>query len=165
MRLLSRVVGPVSSILYWVSCAAIVGIVGLTVVDVVLRRLGHPLDFAFEIVVFLAAIVIGFSLPRTSLEKAHVVMEFLTCKLSAKWALVMFVVTRLIGIGMFAILGGSIILYGGRLKEAGQSSAILKIPEYPIAYAVAVTCLVECFVLICQLFDTREKVSSEEVSS
>jgi TRAP-type C4-dicarboxylate transport system permease small subunit len=139
---------------------AIICIVFLTVLDVILRRLGHPIDFAYEIVVFLAVIVIGFALPQVSLDKGHVVMEFVTSKVSEKWAKLLFVATRLMGIGTFAIIGWNTMLYAGRLREAGQSSAMLKIPEFPVAYAIAVICIVECLVLFYQLFETKERAQS-----
>jgi TRAP-type transport system small permease protein len=160
MKLLSLAVKALSHFLCWISCSAIVAIVFLTVVDVILRRVRHPIDFTFEIIVFLAAIVIGFALPRTSLDKGHVTMEFVTSKVSDKWAKVLFVSTRLMATGMFAIIGWNIILYAGRLRVAGQSSAILKIPEFFVTYAVAFACLVQCLVPLVELFDSSKGVSS-----
>lgn len=161
MRLLSRAVKALSRFLYWISCSAIVAIVFLTIVDVILRRLRHPIDFALEIVVFLAAIVISFALPRTSLDKGHVMMEFVTSRVSDRWVKRLYVLTRLMAMGMFAIISWNIILYAGRLREAGQASAVLNIPEFLITYAVAFACIVQCLVSLVQLFES----GSKEVSS
>ena len=43
----------------------------------------------------LLALVIGFSLPETSLRRAHVYMEFLVENLSPKWQAAMITFTRL----------------------------------------------------------------------
>ena len=159
MKLFIGCVNAVSRILYWISCGAIAAIMFLTVVDVVLRRSGHPIDFAYEVVVFLAAIVIGFALPESTVQKAHVTMEFITVKVSPRWRKILSVGTRWLGLLTFAVIGWNIILYAGRLRQSGQCSAILQIPEYPVAYAVALACLVECLVLFSQLFETEERPS------
>jgi len=150
----------VSRVMYWISCAALVSIMGLTVLDVTLRKFGNPIDFTFEIVVFLAAIVIGFALPQTSLEKGHVVMEFLSVKLSQKWQRLLRLTTRLVGIITFAIIGWNIVRIGNHLLEVKQVSPILEIPEFPVAYGVGVCCFVECLVLIFDLVQTSKEPQS-----
>ena len=53
----------------------------LTVSDVILRTLKHPITGTFELVGLLGAVVIGFSLPETSRVRGHVIMHFLTERL------------------------------------------------------------------------------------
>ena len=160
MKVISGTIKALSRFLYWISCLSIVSILFLTVLDVTLRRLRTPIDFAFEIVVFLAAIVIGSALPQTSLDKGHVVMEFLTTKLSRQWQKALNIVSRCIGIVTFAILCWNIIRVGNRLRGAGQCSPILHIPEFPVAYWIGVCCFIECLVLVYGLVDDSEGVAS-----
>jgi TRAP-type C4-dicarboxylate transport system permease small subunit len=54
----------------------------LTVADVSLRAAGHPIIGTYEIVALSLAVVIGFGIPKVSLDKGHVYMEFLMEKLS-----------------------------------------------------------------------------------
>ena len=157
MKSLFVAVKAVSRVMYWISCAALAAIVGLTVLDVTLRKFGSPIDFTFEIVVFLAAIVIGFALPQTSLEKGHVVMEFLSVKLSPKWQRLMHVSTRWVGIATFAIIGWNIVRIGNHLLEVKQTSPILEIPEFPVAYGVGACCFVECLVLLFDLMQPSKE--------
>lgn len=157
MRLFGRVVKGLSRLMYWISCVAIVSIMMLTVLDVTLRRLGTPIDFVFEVVVLLAAIVIGFALPQTSLDKGHVVMEFLNGKLSPRWQRVLNVATRCVGIVTFAIIGWNIIRIGNHLLEVKQVSAILEIPEFPVAYGIGVCCFIECLVLVLDLAQASQE--------
>jgi TRAP-type C4-dicarboxylate transport system permease small subunit len=157
MKSLFVAVKAVSRLMYWISCAALVAIVGLTVLDVFLRKFGSPIDFTFEIVVFLAAIVIGFALPQTSLERGHVVMEFLSVKLSPKWQRLMHLTTRWVGIITFAIIGWNIVRIGNHLLEVKQVSPILEIPEFPVAYGVGACCFVECLVLVFDLIQTSKE--------
>src|SRR5512137_1762564 len=104
MRVLSFVVKGISLVLFWISCTAIAGMVSVTFIDVIMRRSGRPLDFAFEIVCLLAGLVIGFALPATSLNNDHVIMELIE-KLPEKWVKAAHVVSRVMGIAIFATIG------------------------------------------------------------
>jgi TRAP-type C4-dicarboxylate transport system permease small subunit len=143
--------------MYRISCLALVSIVALTVLDVTLRKLGSPIDFTFEVVVFLAAIVIGFALPQTSMDKGHVVMEFLTIKLPGRLRKAFAVTTRCIGIVIFGIIGWNIIRIGNHFLEVKQASPVLEIPEFPVAYAIGICCFIECLVLVLDLKRTSEE--------
>ncbi len=153
MTWIATAVKRLSKFMYFISCLAIVIIVIVTVLDVVLRRLGSPIDFAYEIACLLAAVVVGFALPQTSLFGGHVTMEFLETKVSAKWNRILKVVTRCIGIGIFGIIGWQAIRLGNHLHEVGQVSPVLELPEYPVAYALAACFLIECLVLATTIWD------------
>ena len=77
MRPATSFILAISRFMYWVAGAALASIVLLTVTDVVLRRFRMPIDWAFEVVVMLAAIVISFALPQSTIEKGHVLTDFL----------------------------------------------------------------------------------------
>jgi TRAP-type C4-dicarboxylate transport system permease small subunit len=160
MRLFGLAITVFSRFLYVISCVAIVSIVFLTVVDVVLRKIGYPIDFVFEVVVFLAAIVIGFALPQTTLKKGHVAMEFVTSKLSGRGRKILHVGTRCVGIVTFAIIGWNIIGIGNHLHNVKQVSAVLEIPEFPIAYGIGVCCFIECLALLLDLGQGSEEAQS-----
>ncbi len=55
------------------------------VADVILREFKMPIVGTYEIVSLLGAIVIGFAIPQTSLERGHVLMDFLTERLPFGW--------------------------------------------------------------------------------
>ncbi len=63
-----------------------------------------PILGAYELVALLLAIVIGFTIPKVSLDKGHVIMEFLLEKLSSNGKAIMITFTRLLCIGLFAIV-------------------------------------------------------------
>ena len=142
-----------SRFMYWVAAVAIVSIVFLTVTDVILRRFRMPIDWAFEVVVLLGAIAIGFSVPQTTIDKGHVCMDFVTEKLSQKWQMWFSVITRGLGIVMFAIFGWRIFPYGNNLWRSGQVSPILEMPEYPVAYGIGICCFIVCIVLLRDLME------------
>ena len=64
--------------MYWIAGLALIGIMFLTVTDVILREFKIPIVGTYEIVSLLGAVVIGFAIPQTSIERGHVLMDFLT---------------------------------------------------------------------------------------
>ena len=151
MRPATSFILAISRFMYWIAGAALASIVLLTVTDVVLRRFRMPIDWAFEVVVMLAAIVISFALPQSTIEKGHVLTDFLIEKLTRPWRRNFFVITRVMAIFVFVILGWRVICLGQKFCKAGQVSPILEVPDYPVAYAVAVACFIECLVLLWML--------------
>lgn len=120
----------------------------LTVSDVIMRSVGYPILGAYELVAMLLAVVIGFTIPKVSLDKGHVIMEFVLEKLSPKGKAVMITFTRILCIALFAIIGYNLFLIAKEFNMSGEVSSTLKIPFFPIAYCVGVCCFVECLVLV-----------------
>jgi TRAP-type C4-dicarboxylate transport system permease small subunit len=120
----------------------------LTVSDVLLRAGGHPIIGTFEIVALLLALVIGFAIPQVSLDRGHVAMDFLLVKLSRTGKNVMNTFTRVLGLIFFAFIGYNLFNVAARFHTSGEVSPTIKLPFYPVAYGVAVCCLLECFVFI-----------------
>ena len=138
----------VSKVLNSIAGIAVTVMMLLTVADVLLRAGGHPIIGTFEIVALLLALVIGFGIPQVSLDRGHVYMDFLLEKLSRKGKNVMNTFTRVLCLGFFAFIGINLFNVGARFHASGEVSATIKIPFYPVAYGVAICCLLECCVFI-----------------
>ena len=138
----------VSKLLNIIAGIAVTVMMLLTVADVLLRAGGHPIIGTYEIVALLLALVIGFGIPQVSLDRGHVYMDFLLEKLSKRGKKVMNTITRLFCIILFLPLGYNLFNVGARFHASGEVSATIKIPFYPVAYGVAVCCLLECCVFI-----------------
>jgi TRAP-type C4-dicarboxylate transport system permease small subunit len=151
MRAFGLVIRGIGKVLFWIACAMLVCIVFLTVLDVIMRRAGQPIDFAVEIVCMFAGIIISFALPATSLDKGHVIVEFIEGKLSKERLKVVHIFSKCIGIAIFVTIGLSTLKLGNSLRNAGQCTPILEIPEFPLPYALSLACFVECLVLFYML--------------
>jgi len=145
LKLVSRVLNSIAG-------GAVTVMMLLTVADVLLRAGGRPIIGTFEIVALLLALVIGFGIPQVSLDKGHVSMEVLVEKLSRKGKNIMHTFTRLLCLGLFAFIGINLFNVGARFHASGEVSATIKIPFYPVAYGVAVCCLLECLVFVFDIF-------------
>lgn len=151
MNQLIRLVENLSRYFYWIAGASLVSMMFLTVADVVLRLFKRPILGTYELVGFLGALTIGFAIPQTSLDRGHVLMDFLTERLRGLPARMMFMLTRLLGVGLFAIMGWNLFLMGNDLLAKGEVSLTLHLPQHPLAYGISLCCLLECLVLIADL--------------
>ena len=72
----------VSRLLNIIAGISVTGMMLLTVADVLLRAVGHPIIGTYEIVALSLALVIGFGIPQVSLDRGHVFMDLLLERLS-----------------------------------------------------------------------------------
>ncbi len=137
-----------SRILSYIGGAALTFMMFLTVADVLLRAGGRPILGVYELVALSLAIVIGFTIPKVSLDRGHVYMEILLNRLSKRNRAIMNTLTRILCILLFVIVGYNLCLIGHEFHTSGEVSSTLKLPFFPIAYFVGVCCFIECFVFI-----------------
>jgi TRAP-type C4-dicarboxylate transport system permease small subunit len=138
----------ISKLLNFIAAMALTFMMFLTVADVLLRAGGRPIIGTYEIVALLLALVIGFGIPQVSLDRGHVYMEFLLDKFSKRGKNVMNSMTRVLCLILFAFIGYNLFIVGAGFHASGEVSATIKLPFYPVAYGVAVCCLLECCVFI-----------------
>jgi TRAP-type C4-dicarboxylate transport system permease small subunit len=149
-RLLGVVKG-VSRLLHFLAGAALVFIVVLTTADVVLRAFKRPILGTYEIVAFTGAVVILFALPLSSWIRSHIYVDFFILKFSQRVQNIFHVVTRCMAIFLFFLFGWNVLKYAADLQRTAEVSVTLKLPFYPIIYAMGICCFVQCLVLLCDL--------------
>jgi len=148
METLFRILQRVARILNYIGGAALTFMMFLTVADVLLRAGGHPILGTYELVSLTLAIVIGFTIPKVSLDRGHVYMDILLEKLSRRGKVIMNTFTRILGVILFAIIGYNLMLISKEFHVSGEVSSTLKLPFFPISLFVGVCCFIECFVFI-----------------
>jgi TRAP-type C4-dicarboxylate transport system permease small subunit len=141
----------VSKILNIIAAIALTAMMFLTVVDVVFRAIGLGFVGAYEIVSLLLAVVIGFGIPKVSLDRGHVYMEILVNIFSKRGKAILNTVTRILCIFTFILIGYNLFSIGNEFHSSGEITATLKLPFFPMAYGVGVCCFIECFVFIVDL--------------
>ena len=148
MKGLFSLLDRTGKVLNYISAATLTAIMLLTVADVLLRAWGRPILGTYEVVSILLAVVIGFSLPKVSLDHGHVFMEFLLDRLSDKGRAIMLTFTRALGILLFLLIGYNLISVANEFRIAGEVTPTIRLPFYPVAYGVGVCCFLECLVLV-----------------
>ena len=129
-----------------IAATVLVLIMLLTSLDVVLRYLGYPIQGSYDLVTCGAAFVIGFALPKTSWDHMHITVDILVEKIPAK-KVVLDVITRILSISLFVLIGWNFIKLGASLLKTGESTLTLGVPLYPIAYALGISAFFECLAL------------------
>jgi TRAP-type C4-dicarboxylate transport system permease small subunit len=145
--------------MYVVAGIALAGSMFLTVADVILRTLKRPIVGTYELVGLLGALVVGFAIPQTSRLQGHVLMDFVTSKLSSGIQRILQIITRLLAMGLFIIIGWNMLNLGNDFRRVGEVTPTLQLPIYPVAYGIALCCLVECLVLFIDMIEKRDTES------
>jgi TRAP-type C4-dicarboxylate transport system permease small subunit len=130
---------------------AVTFIMGLTVLDVILRSFRRPILGTYELVAFSGAVVIGFAIPLTSWMRGHIYVDFFTGKLPKTVQSFFNLITRCLGVGLFSLIGWNLAKVGMDLQKSGEVSLTLQLPFYPVAYGIAVSCFVQCLVLLADM--------------
>ncbi|MCK9226479.1 MAG: TRAP transporter small permease [Syntrophorhabdaceae bacterium] len=119
----------------------------LTVVDVALRLFWKPITGTYELVAMAGAVVIGFAIPQTSWDNAHISVDFLLERRSRAMKIAFGCFTRLMGITLFVLLGWYLLMKANHLFRSGDVSLTLQIPYYPVAYGLAFCAFIQALVL------------------
>lgn len=127
---------------------AVVFMMLITVADTILRYFKRPIVGTYELVGLSAAIVLGFSIPYTTSLKGHITVDFFTMKFKPKTKKFWLVITRILGLFLFAFMGYEMFVMATDLKNSGEVSATLQLPFYPIAYGIGICLFFQVITLI-----------------
>ncbi|HUL21210.1 MAG TPA: TRAP transporter small permease [Thermodesulfobacteriota bacterium] len=125
----------------------------ITVFDVMLRSIGRPMSGTYDLVALGGALIIGFSIPYTTLKKGHIIVDVLTQSLSERGQKVLNICTRLISLGVCFLIGWHLIKLGVDYYNKHEGSQTLQLSFYPIAYGLAVGFFVQCLANIAEIFE------------
>ena len=129
-------------------------VVFLVVTDVILRYLRMTIAGTYELVSYAGALVAGLAIAQTSIEGGHVSVDTIPEAMSPQGRDILRVFTKLIGLGMFALLAWSFFLKGYALYKTAEVSLTLNVPYYPLAYGLSFCCFVEFLVLLSDILKT-----------
>ena len=146
-----------SKVMNYVGGTVLVLMMLLTVSDVVLRIFWKPILGTYEMVALAGALVIGFAIPKTTLDDAHVYVDFVVTGGSPLVRKIFRIITKFLGFVLFALLAINLILKGGELYRAQEVTLTVHVPLFPFAYTMGLCCIVECVVLLLQMFETARE--------
>lgn len=136
------------SLLNLIAGISLVFLMLLTMADVILRAFKRPIPGTYELVGLAGAVAIGFSMPITSWFRGHIYVDFFTSRFPRRVRNGFNIVTRLLAIGLFLLVGWNLFRFGLDLKNAGEVTLTLQLPFYPVVYGVGIAFFVQCLVLI-----------------
>jgi len=124
-----------------------------TLAGITMRAFGKPIVGDYEVISFLGAVVVGFSVPYTSLLKGHVTVDFLLEMVPGNTRDAIRLATRVLSIALFLWMGWNFVLMSLDLVKSNEVTPVFKVPFYPISLGLAFTCLVQCLTLVSQIRD------------
>lgn len=143
MKSVWKAVGFLSGKLKIGGALCLVGMSALTCVDVVGRFFKYPVFGSVELVGFMGVLAVALSLPFTHATNGHIGVELFVRRLSPRTQKIIDILTGILGFVLFALLAWRMLIHGINLKQAGEVSINLQLPEYLIVFVVA-----GCFVVL-----------------
>jgi TRAP-type C4-dicarboxylate transport system permease small subunit len=133
----------------------------LTATDVLLRYIfNKPLSGAFELVEYMMALIVPFSIVYCAEQKSHVAVDLIMDHLPHKFQRVVSIFMLLATISFAILMTWENIIYVRETYTTKVTSAVLLIPTYPFVAPVAVGIGAFAIVLCVQLF---QYFSKEEI--
>lgn len=150
MRRFSPVIKTLSDYMYWISGIALACIMLMTVADVVLRIFYRPFAGVYDLTMFLGGVVIGFAIPRSTWQGAHVRVAVFINKFPLGWQKGLRTLTLILGIFMFLLIGWCLFFHGFSLYKAKEVSLTIHLPFYPVVFGMGTSCFITSLVLLNQ---------------
>jgi len=143
-------------ILYAIAGVVLAFMIVLTLCDVILRNLGHPITGSMEIIQYGGSIVFGFSIPYATWIGAQILVDLITQKLGFENRKRIKAVTRSAGVIIFLFIAYNFFMYALDVKRTGELTASFKIPYYPFCFAISLSFLFQSLTIFCDLIKTLQ---------
>ena len=161
MKLFWRLIDRILEIMKIVGAACLVGMTFLTCADVVGRIFGHPIFGSVEIVGFMATLAVIMALPYTHKVQGHIGVEIFVRLLSEKTQTIIEICTGILSLVLFAIVSWRMWIYAVTMKESGEVSMNLELPEHYVIYIAAFCLLVFTLIILQDILTNIGKLKSK----
>ena len=124
----------------------------LTAVDVCLRYVfNSPITGSFELVEFMMALIVPFSIVFCASERAHIQVDIVLEHFNKKVRSFFAFIGNILSFFLFVLITWQTVIYIAEEYESRLTSAVLYIPVYPFIGVMAVAFLILCFLLLADL--------------
>ena len=120
---------------------AVIGMIAVTVADVVGRQVGLPVKGAYDLVRVLGAIAMGCALPLTKAVKGHIAIEYFFQKMGSRGRAITDTAMRLVLLALFGLLAWQFVRQGLDFRKYGEVTATLHMPMFWVPWLAALACL------------------------
>lgn len=153
----SRLIGGLDRIVrqvaLWGGGAMLLGLMGLTVVDVTLRYFFNaPLYGARDVAKLMLLVMVALSVAYSARTGGQVVIAFFSRRMGPRLAASSEAGARLAALVMLAVLSRQLWISGGNAAAFGETSMALEIPYGPFYRLLSFGMLLYAVVLVIELF-------------
>ena len=147
MHFFQRVVDVAGAVLLALAGAALVLMMAVACANMIMGGLGRPIMGTVELVEFLGALVVAFSLAATQRKKGHIALTILAGVLPKAVERVIDILGSLACMALFGIIAWRFASKALDKLASGELAETLRFPYYPLILAVAFGVLVLALVL------------------
>ena len=144
-----------------VGAACLVGMMLLTCADVIGRLFGHPIFGSVEIVGFMATLAVVMALPYTHKVQGHIGVEILVRLFSETTQTKIALCPGILSLALFAIVTWRMWLYADTMKDSGEVSMNLELPEHYVIYVAAFCLLVFTLIILQDILTHIRKLKTQ----
>ena len=106
----------------------LIAMLGVLILNYVMRLFGHPLAGTYELISLTAIIVGALALGEAQVYKAHVAIDIVTTRLPKKVQLVVGAIVTIASIALMVQVVLALGIYSSSMTAAGSSTDFLKMP-------------------------------------
>ncbi len=152
-NMLEKIIAGIIVILKWVGSFFLALMMFLTAVDVACRYLfNSPIAGALELVEYMMAILIPFSVAYCGFCKSHVAVEFIMDQFPRKLQKVIDVPMSIVTLLFLVLISWQTCLYAVETFESKITSSVLLIVTYPFVIPIALGMAVFALIILNELF-------------
>lgn len=156
-----KTITVVTRVLTVIAATALASMMFLTAADVTCRYfINKPISGAMELVEYLMAIIVPFSIAYCALEKSHVAVELIVDHFPKKLQKICHLFVTIPSIGFILLISWQNYLSIFTTYDSNMTSAVLLIPAYPFVIPVALGTFIFAVILLVQLFSSKTKEAS-----
>ena len=153
--MLATIAKRLSQLLSGIAAAILALMMFLTALDVCLRYFfNRPLAGAFELVGYMMAILVPFSIAYCYQQRGHIVVDLFLESFRTKTRAVIDIITISITLVFTLIIAWQNAIHFFEVKHSGLTSAVLSIPEYPFISPTAVAFATAALILLVRLLES-----------
>lgn len=154
LNLLNKLNGYFVAILKHLAICILTAMMFLTAIDVCMRYLfNSPITGSFELVEFMMALLIPFSIVFCASENSHVQVDIIVGRFPKKIRSLFMFIANLFSLLLFVLITWQTIVYIIEEYDSKLTSAVLYIPVYPFIGTLALAFAILCFMLLSELID------------
>lgn len=136
LRLLEQLTANINRVFVWIAGFTLVAMMLFSVLNMILRAVYVPFGAMSEVIGWMAAITIAFSLSYTQAAKAHVAIDILITKFPEKLRKIFEAFIYLLSTALFSVATWQLFFYTQRLYQNQALSETLRIQYYPFVFGV-----------------------------
>lgn len=138
-----------SYLVEWVGLAGLLLMMFVTCIDVIGAKVFRiPVPGAIDYVMLSQLFAVSFAIAASLILGRHVEVEFFVPLLPPLSRAVVNLIVQLLGLCLFVLICGRLIIYGVYLQKGYEVTSTVRIPLYPFAYGIGLACIPTCLVCL-----------------